>query len=184
MVALSALALPFAADWRVGFSDDAVLMTENYGEDVHLYSPRHGERWKRPLPPGITWNCWKAMDARRDELLLCEDSVTVVLDSTGKEKQRFTRPGRLLSCLTTSQRVYVVEDENGGHFHLEIAGDAGETQDKLYSPGKEWSKWLSVCDSAGRLAVTDNETETLTIFTSNSKSHRKTQKLSPVILYF
>ena len=164
--------LPFLSWRNVALTDDRAVVIEYEGEHkVHLWRYSGEIVWTRDRPGGIDEDCNTAIDERRREVLLHWKGVTVILGlDDGAEKRRVERRGHLLCCMTTSQALYRVEDEDGT-WHLEVTGDDGQVAESLHSPGRKWSEYINACECNGIIAVTDNDNSTLTIFHRDSKSH-------------
>ena len=174
--------LPFEAEWDAGLSSDGSIVL---ADDPHLYLYKHrdgryNQLWKKPLPCGLGYNCYKA--ANNTEIALQADT-----SGGGAITQHYSHH---MECITTSQHDGHLLDllGDGSAVYGRRSGSGGWVIDVHKSNGSltlqppagcEWGGGLSVSElPTHHMAVVDQRTKSLTVFDRDGRN-----KLHTFLIY-
>ena len=128
------------------------------------------ENWSRDLPQHITANCFKAVTAVGDVLLQEDTDARTVLVNRHGVLDTWQQEGRLIGCLYPRRVVYQRWREETELLVREEDGSV-TAADHTW----RWDGWLAVCGAEEKIAVTEFEDRTLSIFSTQGNSQNTTQ---------
>ena len=172
--------LEFAAEKQVGYNAyGKVIIKEKARKTLHKYELQsremvYQEIWSEDFPHGVNTASVIAVysPSGGDKLLLQDKSTstTLVLSSDGREfLDSWNHEGIFLTCLYQDEPVYAVEKTSREYEIVIVKENRDGKYEKRLQPVASKPTWshpyLSVCETAGRIAVTSKD-HTLDIYYS------------------
>ena len=166
--------LKFKASVFAGFSpnNDILVADKNdpksYMFLFHFNGETYDEHWSKLMPAGFKGCCDKVMDSSGNIFLQqCEDAVTIKYTNTLQHVESKHYKGELLDCTEDGRAMYATGTLGESDWKVEVWQNGQNKPDLTLLPGEgqEWKEWISICIFNGYIAVVENDSKSLDLFT-------------------